>query len=102
MESVFDPNWYANSLGMPLLQVLMFPIGIFIILFMASRTKLINHGTLVSNQEPKFVVFKFLTGFLLGGLGITLTIAVYEQLTNSSISPLPEYFRIDTISRAAR
>lgn len=92
MNTFFDPNWYANALGLPLIELILFPIGTLIVLFIATRIRMSDDGTLIAQQKPQFIIAKFGFGFVSCGVFLVLLLGLFERYTGMSLSPLPEYF----------
>ena len=95
MSNWIDPNWFTSGLGMPFSQLVLFPISTLLLFYIIGKIRASADATLVSQQKPKFIVSKFLFGFIFGGLFIVLTVAFCEKKFATSISPLPELLGID-------
>ncbi len=81
---------------MPLSQLALFPIGTILLFLIVGRIRISANETLVARQKPNLVVPKFLSGFVLGGLMLILIIAFAEKQFLVSLSPLPEFFGLNS------
>lgn len=87
MERLFDPDWFAQSLGMPFERLALFPFGAVLVFWTISRLMIIPKSHLGYEKSYAAYAPNFIFGFLTGIIVIVAILALFEMLFSVQILP---------------